>query len=127
MSLPSIAQTAAAAPALPQQTAPATDAAARNARASEAVRRAAESAASDANTPTISKEDLLQAVEDVKVAISAVTNDLTFSIDDDTGRTVVKIIDRETEELIRQIPSEEVLLMAKALDKLKGILVKQEA
>lgn len=51
---------------------------------------------------------------------------LLFSIDDDSGRTIVKVVDNATKEVIRQIPSEEILSIAKALDRLKGLLIKQE-
>ncbi|WP_407278252.1 flagellar protein FlaG [Aromatoleum evansii] len=68
-----------------------------------------------------------QALEEVRKAIGPVARDLRFSIDEDTGRTVVKIIDSSTDEVIKQIPTEEVLAIAKALDKLKGLLVRQEA
>lgn len=73
------------------------------------------------------REALLQAVDEVRNAIKPVAQDLLFSIDDDTGRTVVKVVDASTDEVIRQIPSEEVLAIAKALDKLQGVLIKQEA
>lgn len=73
------------------------------------------------------RETLLQAVEDVRKALAPVAQDLQFSIDDDTGRTVVKVVDSSTDEVIRQIPSKEVLAIAKALDKLQGVLLKQEA
>lgn len=71
--------------------------------------------------------ELKEALDQFKTAISVVANELTFSIDEDSGRTLVKIIDRETEEVIKQIPSEEMLQIAKALDKLQGLLVKQDA
>ena len=71
-------------------------------------------------------EALQSALSDVQSALSVVTNDLRFTIDDDTGRTVVKIVDKETDEVIKQIPSEEMLRIAKALDKLQGLLIKQE-
>lgn len=74
-----------------------------------------------------STEDLQQALEDVQSAINVVTSDLKFSIDEDTGRTLIKIVDRETDEVIKQIPSEELMRISKALDKLQGLLVKQEA
>jgi hypothetical protein len=41
-------------------------------------------------------------------------------VDDDTGQLVVKIIDRSTKEVIRQMPSEEMLAIAKTLDSIKG-------
>ncbi len=53
-------------------------------------------------------------------------NTLAFSVDGSSGRTVVKITDRETGETIRQIPSEELLEIAKSLDKLQGMLVQQK-
>ena len=52
---------------------------------------------------------------------------LQFNVDDSTGQTVVKVIDADTKEVIKQIPSEEMLALAKALDQLKGFLVKQKA
>ncbi|NMF99666.1 flagellar protein FlaG [Aromatoleum toluolicum] len=78
-------------------------------------------------TNTTDSAQINQALEEVRKAISPVAQDLRFSIDDDTGRTVVKIIDSSTDEVIKQIPSEEVLAIAKALDKLRGLLVRQEA
>lgn len=80
-----------------------------------------------ANPAEPSRESLLQAVDEVRKAIEPVAQDLLFSIDDDTGRTVVKVVDASTDEVIRQIPSEEVLAISKALDKLQGVLIKQEA
>lgn len=73
-----------------------------------------------------SPADLQQALKEVQTAINGVANDLRFSIDEDTGRTLIKIVDRETDEVIKQIPSEELLRIAKALDKFQGLLVKQE-
>jgi len=73
------------------------------------------------------RETLLQAVEDVRKAIEPVAQNLLFSIDDDTGRTIVKVVDAQTDEVIRQMPSEEVLAISKAIDKLKGVLIQQKA
>lgn len=47
---------------------------------------------------------------------------LSFSKHDDTGRTIVKVINKDTDELIREIPSEKVLDMAAKLDEMVGIL-----
>lgn len=73
------------------------------------------------------RETLLQAVDEVQKAIAPVAQNLLFSIDDDTGRTIVKIVDSQTDEVIRQMPSEEVLAISKAIDKLQGLLIKQQA
>jgi len=47
---------------------------------------------------------------------------LSFSVDKETRTVVVKIIDPETGKVIQEIPRDEVLTIAKELDKLKGIL-----
>lgn len=69
-----------------------------------------------------------QAVAKVKVQIQAISNNsLDFAIDESSGKTLVRVTDRESGELIRQIPSEEMLEIARSLDRLQGILVKQQA
>lgn len=73
------------------------------------------------------REELDRALDDVRKAVEPVARNLLFSIDDDSGRTIVKVVDNATKEVIRQIPSEEILSIAKALDRLKGLLIKQEA
>ena len=73
------------------------------------------------------RETLLQAVEDVRKAIEPVAQNLRFSIDDDTGRTIVKVVDMQTDEVIRQMPSKEVLAISKAIGKLQGLLIQQKA
>jgi flagellar protein FlaG len=47
---------------------------------------------------------------------------LSFSKNDATGQTVVKVINKDTSELIREIPSEQVLDMAAKLDEMVGLL-----
>ncbi len=56
-----------------------------------------------------------------------VSNNLSFSIDDTTGKTIVRVTDGETGEMIRQIPSEEILAIAQSLDKMQGLLLRQKA
>ncbi|QZA79201.1 flagellar protein FlaG [Deefgea tanakiae] len=52
---------------------------------------------------------------------------LEFSTDEDTQIRLVKLIDIQSKEVLRQIPNEEVLAIAKALDKLQGLLVRDKA
>jgi uncharacterized FlaG/YvyC family protein len=51
---------------------------------------------------------------------------LNFSIDDDTKSLVVKVIDSETEKVIRQIPPEEVLAIRARIQELLGALFDKE-
>lgn len=75
-----------------------------------------------------SREDVQKAIEEFKKSINGVTaNNLSFSVDDDTGQTIVRVTDVQTGELIRQIPSEEMVALAKALDRMQGMLLRQQA
>ena len=71
--------------------------------------------------------ELQKALEEVEKAVAPMAQSLQFSLDKDSGRTVVKVMDTDTNEVIRQIPTEEVLAISKAVDKLKGLLIKQQA
>lgn len=71
-------------------------------------------------------EDVKKAVDSMNEFASNLSGSLRFSIDDDTGQTIVKVIDSSTKEVIKQIPTEEMLAISKSLDKLKGLLVQQK-
>ncbi len=50
-----------------------------------------------------------------------------FEIDSETDQVVVKVVDRTSGELIRQMPSEEVLRIAKLMGRFAGVLMTQAA
>lgn len=67
----------------------------------------------------VNKTDLQQAVDVVNQAVALEQRSLSFSIDDVSGRSVIKVIDFETDELIKQIPSEELLKVAQDIKRLQ--------
>jgi flagellar protein FlaG len=73
------------------------------------------------------QEQVEQAVSDLNNAPQAKAQGLEFSIDKDSQRTVVKVVDQSTKEVLRQIPSVEALEIAKSLDSSKSLLLKQTA
>jgi len=73
------------------------------------------------------KGDLEQAISKITQHVQNVQRDLQFSVDKGSGQTVVKIIDSSTDEVIRQIPSQEVLALARNLADISGVLFKTEA
>lgn len=75
----------------------------------------------------VSAEEMQSAVSKLNDYIQIVRRNLQFSVDEDTGRTVVKVMDVETEEVIRQVPSEEALKLAKHLEEIRGLLFKAKA
>lgn len=72
-------------------------------------------------------EDVKSAVDSLNKTLKSMQQSLEFTVDDDTGVTVVKLIDLETKEVVRQTPSEEILNIAKAIDKFQGLLIKDKA
>ena len=81
-----------------------------------------------ANVP--SSEQLKEAVSQLNKASQDNTQGLEFSIDNDSKRTVVKVIDQTTKEVLRQIPTQAALEMAKALESKSstaGLLIQQTA
>jgi flagellar protein FlaG len=53
--------------------------------------------------------------------------DLQFSIDKESDRMVVKVVDSKTQEVIRQIPSEETLRIAQNLDSSESLILREQA
>lgn len=94
-----------------------------------AVVHSAAPVASDAKTASapVSTEQVKQAAAAINTAIQSLSRGLQFSVDEDTHKTVVRVVDTQTNEVIRQMPSEEALAIAKALDKLQGLLLRQKA
>ena len=71
--------------------------------------------------------DLKRSVDAINKFIKPVASNIEFSIDQDSGRTLIKIVDTETNTVIRQTPSKEVLAIARELDKLQGLLIREKA
>jgi flagellar protein FlaG len=76
-----------------------------------------------AHTP----QQLQQALETINRKLESSTA-LAFSVDQGTGQTVVRVTDKDTGEVIRQIPSDAALAIAESIGEFqKGLLLKQEA
>lgn len=74
-----------------------------------------------------SDEQVDQALSSINNALQVRSQDLEFSIDTESDRTIVKVVDKHTQEVIRQMPSEEAIEIAKALDRLQSLLIRQTA
>lgn len=73
----------------------------------------------------LDKATLTGAVQKLNDYVAPALQTIQFSIDDDTDRIVVKVVDTETQKVLRQIPNEEVLAISKTLDKLRGLVIRQ--
>ena len=94
---------------------------------SSATRSAPEQAAAVVSEPVKSAvpppPDIEAVVEQLNRMMQSMNNSLQFEIDRPTGKTVVRVIDSNTNEIVRQFPSEEVLAIARVLESAKSGLV----
>jgi flagellar protein FlaG len=72
-------------------------------------------------------ERVAQALTTINATLKTLQQGVEFTIDEKSRRTVVKVIDQETKQVLRQMPSQEILDIANALDRLQGLLIRQEA
>ncbi|MBE9528983.1 MAG: flagellar protein FlaG [Proteobacteria bacterium] len=74
---------------------------------------------------TPSTEEVVQAAAEIEVHLRSLDTDLKFEVDIEDNEVVVKVLDPETNEVIRQVPSEEVMAIREKLsnsDKQVGVL-----
>ncbi len=65
--------------------------------------------------PASGAETLDRTVQQLNELAQNIRREIRFTIDDSTGRTVINVLDAETNDVVRQIPSEEVLAIAARL------------
>ena len=84
------------------------------------------SEASKSVTDVVDTATAKRAAEQINKALKQFDSDIQFSVDEN-NRTNVKVIDTQTNEVIRQMPSKEMLAISQALDKFQGLLIRIKA
>ncbi|MEW6591661.1 MAG: flagellar protein FlaG [Pseudomonadota bacterium] len=75
-----------------------------------------------------SAAQLREALAYVNRALQQSNKNLEFTVDGETERPIVKLVDSESGEVIRQFPTEEALAISRAIDDFQqGLLIRQEA
>ena len=74
-----------------------------------------------------SESDVANAVDKLNSFAAQNASDLVFSKDQETGKMLIKVVDTATNAVIRQIPSQEAIEIAKSIDKLQGLLINNKA
>jgi len=72
--------------------------------------------AGNAQPAEVQPIDLSGAVQQIETYLSSSQRALNFSVDESSGRPVMTVTNPETGEVIRQVPGDEVLKMAAAID-----------
>ena len=83
------------------------------------------SGVNEAAQPT--REVVEKAAREIQEFVQKMGRNLNFSIDETTGYHVVRVVNPDTGELIRQLPSEELLKIARDFERLNNVLVSQRA
>ncbi len=78
-----------------------------------------------ASQPT--REVVAKAAADIQQFVQSMGRNLSFSIDETTGYHVVRVVNPNTGELVRQLPSEELLKIARDFQRLNNVLISQKA
>ena len=107
---------------------PSTPATASAARVQEAVFKtpAAQTAADTKDdTDKLSAKQVQQSLQEINKVVMGLSISVQFQIDPDFKELIVRVVDEDSGKLIRQIPTEEVVKMSKAMDNLKGLLFAQ--
>ena len=73
------------------------------------------------------RESIEKIAADLQKFVQSMGRDLNFSVDETTGYHVVRVVDQSTGELIRQLPSDELLKLAREFEQLQNALVSQRA
>ncbi len=76
---------------------------------------AAEHGQSEAVIKEEKRKDLDESVKGLNEHMQVIQRELHFTVDDDSGQTVIKVMDLATQQVIRQIPNEEALRAARSL------------
>ncbi len=75
----------------------------------------------------VDKATLAAAVRKLNELVAPTLQNIEFSMDQESDRMVVKVVDTATQKVLRQIPNEEVLAFSKTLGRLQGLVIRQTA
>jgi flagellar protein FlaG len=88
----------------------------------ERVKPQSNSEPSSVISPELSHDKVEEAVASLNAFVQLMDRNVSFEIDTHSGRDVISVFEKETKELIRQIPSEETLELLKRMDTMVGVL-----
>ena len=86
----------------------------------------AERKADNENAEMHDKDDAKEAVKKINDTAEILNRKIHIDIEKDLNLAVVKVIDKETEKVVRQIPPEEVVELSKNAKDMKGLLIDKE-
>jgi len=83
------------------------------------------SSVANAGQQPLEREQLEKVAQQLQEFMGEMNRSLQFQVDEDSGRDVIKVLDKDTGDIIKQYPSEEVLNMVSKLSETAGLLIDQ--
>ena len=77
--------------------------------------------------PPVTDAQLKEAIAAANKSVALHDSSVEFSVDAQHGTTIVRVVDKNTGQLIRQMPSAEMIEIAKAIDQFQGMLIRRKA
>lgn len=76
---------------------------------------------------TFSLDRIREKVAELERALPKTSNALSFSVDEVLNRAVITVIDKKSGDVLRTLPSEEVIRFVHNIEKLKGVIFEDES
>ena len=74
----------------------------------------------------VPKDEVNQAINEIKQQMSDIGRKINFSVDEDLNIVIIKVVNKDTEEIVRQLPSEEVVEIARNIQENKGLIFQEK-
>jgi len=75
---------------------------------------------------SLSEEEIESIIKELNQFIQIFNTKIAFEIDKETKKTILRIVDVETNEVIRQIPPEELLQISRRISELLGLIINEK-
>jgi flagellar protein FlaG len=72
-------------------------------------------------------EEILNSIEKINIQLESTNRSIRFNVDESTKDIVVKIVNKDSGELIKQIPPQEALRLKERLQDMLGLIIEEMA
>ncbi|MFE5324108.1 flagellar protein FlaG [Paenibacillus sp. NPDC056579] len=75
---------------------------------------------------SIAEEAIVKAIEKANKALAGVEKSFQYSVHEKTGDIIVKVINQDTKEVIREIPPEKLIDLVVKLQEISGVIIDEK-
>lgn len=79
------------------------------------------------SSPQVDEARIERIAEAMDNYVKSVQRELNIRVDHESGKVMVKVLSRDTGEVIREIPPEELLKLASRMEEMAGVLLNRRA